>query len=67
MLPDLGLPPSPSPLTFPPDVVYDPVGGSVFAESTKCIAWLGRLLVVGFASGKIPTLAANRILLKHIV
>lgn len=49
------------------DVVYDPVGGAIFTESTKCLAWLGRLLVIGFASGKIPTIAANRILLKQIV
>jgi NADPH2:quinone reductase len=48
------------------DVIYDPVGGEVFDLSTKCIAPEGRLLVIGFASGRIPTMAANRILLKHI-
>ena len=48
------------------DVVYDPVGGDVFDLSTKCIAPEGRLLVIGFASGRIPTVAANRILLKNI-
>ena len=48
------------------DVIYDPVGGDVFDVSTKCIATGGRLLVVGFASGRIPTIAANRILLKNI-
>ncbi len=48
------------------DVIYDPVGGDVFDLSTKCIAWDGRLVVVGFASGRIPTIAANRILLKNI-
>ncbi|PYV13488.1 MAG: NADPH:quinone oxidoreductase [Acidobacteria bacterium] len=48
------------------DVIYDPVGGDVFDLSTKCTAFGGRLLVVGFASGRIPTIAANRILLKNI-
>jgi NADPH2:quinone reductase len=48
------------------DVIYDPVGGDVFDLSTKCIATGGRLLVIGFASGRIPSIAANRILLKNI-
>ncbi|MBI4518591.1 MAG: NADPH:quinone oxidoreductase family protein [Deltaproteobacteria bacterium] len=48
------------------DVIYDPVGGQVFDLSTKCIAFGGRLLVIGFASGKIPTIEANRVLLKNI-
>src|SRR5579872_5415378 len=48
------------------DVIYDPVGGDVFDLSTKCIAASGRLLVIGFASGRIPTIAANRILIKDI-
>jgi len=48
------------------DVVYDPVGGEVFDLSTKCIAFGGRLLVIGFASGRIPSIQANRILLKNI-
>jgi NADPH:quinone reductase len=48
------------------DVIYDPVGGDVFDRSLKCIAWNGRLLVVGFASGRIPELKTNRILLKNI-
>ncbi len=47
-------------------VIYDPVGGDVFDQSTKCIASEGRLLVVGFTSGRIPTIAANRILLKNM-
>ncbi len=46
------------------DVIYDPVGGNVFDLSTRCIAPEGRLLVIGFASGRIPSIAANRILLK---
>ena len=48
------------------DIIYDPVGGDVFDKSTKCIAWEGRLLVIGFASGRIPEMTANRILLKNI-
>jgi NADPH2:quinone reductase len=48
------------------DVIYDPVGGDVFDLSTKCIAPEGRLLVVGFAGGRIPSIQANRILLKDI-
>src|SRR5579864_5587545 len=48
------------------DVIYDPVGGDIFELSTKCIASSGRLIVIGFASGRIPSIAANRILLKNI-
>ncbi len=48
------------------DVIYDPVGGDVFDQSSRCIAFGGRLLVIGFASGRIPEIAANRILLKNI-
>jgi len=48
------------------DVIYDSVGGDVFDQSLKCIAWNGRLLVIGFASGRIPEVKANRILLKNI-
>lgn len=48
------------------DVIYDPVGGEVFELSTKCIAPEGRLLVIGFAGGVIPSIAANRILLKNL-
>ena len=48
------------------DVIYDPVGGEVFERSLKCIAPEGRLLVIGFAGGTIPSVAANRILLKDM-
>ncbi|MBP6821157.1 MAG: NADPH:quinone oxidoreductase family protein [Acidobacteria bacterium] len=48
------------------DIVYDPVGGEIFDLSTKCIAPEGRLLVIGFAGGTIPSIAANRILLKNM-
>jgi NADPH2:quinone reductase len=46
------------------DVIYDPVGGDVFDESVRCIAFDGRLLVIGFAGGRIPTIAANMALIK---
>jgi len=46
------------------DVIYDPVGGDLFDQSMRCIAWNGRILVVGFASGRIPELPVNRLLLK---
>lgn len=48
------------------DVIYDPVGGDVFDLSTKCIAAEGRILVIGFAGGRIPAIQTNRILLKNI-
>jgi NADPH2:quinone reductase len=46
------------------DVIFDPVGGDVFDASVRCIAWGGRLLVVGFASGRIASLAMNLPLIK---
>lgn len=46
------------------DVIYDPVGGELFEQAVRGLAWNGRLLVVGFASGTIPQLAANLVLLK---
>jgi NADPH2:quinone reductase len=48
------------------DVIYDSVGGDVFDQSLKCLAWSGRLLVIGFAGGRIPEIKVNRILLKNI-
>jgi len=47
------------------DVIYDPVGGDVFRRSTKCIAFEGRILIVGFASGEIPSAALNHALVKN--
>lgn len=47
-------------------IIYDPVGGDIFDLSTKCIASEGRLLIIGFASGRIPEIAINRILLKNM-
>lgn len=46
------------------DVIYDPVGGDLFDQAIRSIAWNGRLLVVGFASGRIPELPVNLTLLK---
>ncbi|WP_122709482.1 NADPH:quinone oxidoreductase family protein [Pseudomonas viridiflava] len=46
------------------DVIYDPVGGDLFDQAIRAIAWNGRLLVVGFASGRIPELPVNLTLLK---
>lgn len=48
------------------DVIAESVGGEVFEGSLKCIAWGGRLVVVGFSSGTIPNAALNRVMLKHI-
>jgi NADPH2:quinone reductase len=47
------------------DVVFDPVGGDVYDRSTKCIAFEGRILIVGFTSGRIPQAAANHVLIKN--
>lgn len=46
------------------DVIYDPVGGDVFDESVRCIAFDGRLLVIGFTSGRIPSVGVNLPLIK---
>lgn len=46
------------------DIVYDPVG--MVDKSTKCVAWNGRILVVGFAAGTIEKVAMNKVLLKNI-
>jgi NADPH2:quinone reductase len=47
------------------DVVYDPVGGDAFRRSTKCVAFEGRIVIVGFASGDIPQAALNHALVKN--
>lgn len=47
------------------NVIYDPVGGDVFDRSKKCIAFDGRILVIGFAGGTIPTLTTNHVLIKN--
>jgi len=47
------------------DVVFDPVGGDAFTQSVRCIGWEGRILVIGFASGDIPHVPTNIILVKN--
>jgi len=47
------------------DIIYDPVGGEVAERSTKCIAFEGRLLIIGFTSGRFSTFASNHILIKN--
>jgi NADPH2:quinone reductase len=46
-------------------VVYDPVGGDAYQRSTKCIAFEGRILVVGFAGGQIQSAGLDRALVKN--
>lgn len=48
------------------DMVVDPVGGDRFTDSLRCLAPLGRLLVIGFTAGDIPTVKVNRLLLNNI-
>jgi len=48
------------------DVIIENVGGDVFDGCSKHVAWAGRIVIVGFASGKIPEVRMNRVLLKHI-
>jgi NADPH2:quinone reductase len=47
------------------DVIYDPVGGDVFDESVRCIAPFGRILIVGFTSGRPALAKTNHLLVKH--
>ena len=48
------------------DIIIDPLGGSVFEAAIRALAWCGRLVVIGFAAGGIPTLRTNYLLLKNI-
>ena len=48
------------------DVVYDPVGGDLFDECLRAVGWEARMLVIGFAAGRIQAVPANRILVKNI-
>ena len=47
------------------NVIFDPVGGDVYDRSTKCVAFEGRIVIVGFTSGRIPQAATNHILVKN--
>jgi NADPH2:quinone reductase len=47
------------------DVIYDPVGGDAYDRSAKCVAFEGRILVIGFASGRVPAPALNHALVKN--
>jgi NADPH:quinone reductase len=47
------------------DVIYDPVGGDVYDRSTKCVAFEGRIVIVGFTSGRIAQAATNHVLVKN--
>lgn len=47
------------------DVVFDPVGGDAYTKSTKCIAFEGRIVIIGFAGGTIPQPALNHALIKN--
>jgi NADPH2:quinone reductase len=47
------------------DVIYDPVGGELGERSTKCIAFEGRLVIVGFTSGKFSNFVSNHVLVKN--
>jgi len=48
------------------DVVYDPVGGDAFRDSLRAVAWGARILLVGFASGDVPQIPANHLLVKNV-
>lgn len=47
------------------DVIFDPVGGDIFDLSTKCVAFAGRILIIGFAGGRIASAATNHLLVKN--
>jgi NADPH2:quinone reductase len=48
------------------DVVYDPIGGDVFDASLRCVAFEGRILVIGFAGGRVPQIPANHVMVKNV-
>jgi NADPH:quinone reductase len=48
------------------NVVYDPVGGDAFDASLRTVAWGGRVIIIGFASGRVPQIPANIVLVKNI-
>lgn len=48
------------------DVIYDPIGGDMFDQVKRCVNWEGRIVIIGFASGRIPSIECNRLLLKNM-
>ena len=48
------------------DIILDPLGGAIFESAVRALAWCGRLVVIGFAAGTIPTIKTNYLLLKNI-
>ena len=48
------------------EVVFDPVGGALFEASLRCVAWGARLVVIGFAAGKVQQIPANILLVKNV-
>ena len=48
------------------EVVFDPVGGALFEASLRCVAWGARLIVIGFAAGKVQQIPANILLVKNV-
>lgn len=48
------------------DVIYDAVGGDAFDAALRSVAWEGRILIIGFAAGRIPQIPANIVLVKNI-
>ncbi len=48
------------------DIIIDPLGGDIFDAAIRALAWRGRMVVIGFAAGRIPTIRANYLLVKNI-
>jgi NADPH2:quinone reductase len=48
------------------DIILDPLGGDIFDAALRALAWRGRLVVIGFAAGRIPAVKANYLLVKNI-
>jgi NADPH:quinone reductase len=48
------------------DVVYDPVGGDLFDTALRVTAWEGRMIIIGFAGGRVPQIPANLLLVKNV-
>lgn len=49
------------------DVILDPIGGAVFEASMRALAWRGRIVIVGYAAGEIPSVKTNYIMIKNII